>query len=1140
MKKFLLGLLVLVLGIGALGAFMVTSGNLKKLTEQWLSTQLNRAIAVDGEFTAELGVPLRLTATSVRLANPDWTGTPDMATAAYIEAAIDPWTILGDAPLILEELTIRKLKSDFVRDEKGQSNWDFTRDATTSSGANFLIRQLQVSDAGLSLQRPGFNKVSLVIDKLVQTENSDGLLDLSISGKLGDRTLNAKGEIGPFKNILDATDVRFALRADIGKLKINGLGRIDDLAEPRQPEFSLTIDAPDAGEVASMAGLDLDASGDVKLEFQVIPSESGVQVSAGGRWGGNNLNVKGNITDLTELDGLKLVASGDGPNLRTAIGLFGYQGLPEQAFKFSGDVSRQDKQLDIQELDLTIGQFLFQLKGEMQRFPSLRDSNLELSVKGEDAARFREVFGLPGVAKGEFGLEGELGRGPAGKDEFRLRVRTELGKGTVVGTLGTGKNYAGTKARLRGDGKNLNRFGELLGLPGLKDEPFKLKFDVVSLDTGGFQLNPGSGLMATDTKFLMAGTLGAEPLKSGTQLDWELDGLDIKNLVDAAGLTWDFPSRPIKASGKVQIRPDDFVLSGVSGTIGKADFSLSGQIGRAESFRGSDLRLEVKGPDLERLAFLVANVNLPAGPFQIAGRLQRTPTGIRVSDSSISIAGAAGKADGEVSLPIDPLTAEFDIEIQGPDISAFWESRYDVAFGKQAFNIDARGKLSDETWDIQDGDLTIGQANAKIAGTIRKGSGSIKINVTSPEVGTIGTLYGVPLFPNRALQLSGVLERKNNMVQLSNFLAKTNKGDLAGQISYTQGTPPRIDADLTSKNLDIIWVTEPIEKQLDQKAKSAKKETRPDKRLIPEWDLPMAALKKYDLDISISADEIIRENRDIRNAYLHVIVEDGSLRVAPWQFSGESGSLDAEMQVVPLTDGVEGADVTLRLDAKDLVSEIFVTGQDVLDFNLLPKSDWTVNLTSRGKSLRALFGNLDGQVKLSSSSGKIVNSATKSVIFGDLIGNITSAVNPDKNKQTYTNVRCAVFPFNFDNGEMETTPSIVVQTDKLNILSRGSIDLKNERLDLSFTSKPRTGIGISAGSVVNPFVRIGGTMADPRITLDATGAALSTGAAVLTMGLSVLAKAAFDAAWRSPDPCGRVTEEAEKRFAKANSKKKKE
>jgi uncharacterized protein involved in outer membrane biogenesis len=1134
MKKFLLGLVLLIVSVGALATALLTDANIKKFTERWLSTQLGRAVVVEGEFSAELGIPLRLTATSVRLANPDWVGAPDMATAGFIEAAIDPWTIPGDAPFMLEELVIKQLKGDLISDEQGRQNWDFTDDEADSSGANFRIRQLEVSATQLNIQRSGFADVPLVIDQLVQTENSDGLLDIKLAGKQANRDITAKGELGPFKNLLDGTDIRFAIEADVGTLKIEGVGMIDDLSAPQQPELSLQLDAPDANEVADMFGLDRKVNGDIKLTFQVLPADTGVEITAGGRWGRTNLDLRGSVSDLVNLDGLKLVASGGGPNLKAAIALLGIKGLPEEPFKFSGNVSRNDKKLDIRELDLTVGKFLFQLSGDMNSFPSLNNSNLELSVKGEDVASFRKLVGLPGVAKGTFALEAELERGESGQDEFRAWIRTELGKAAASGTLGTGREYAGTQARFRGDGKNLNRFGELIGLPGLKEQPFNLNFDVVSLEEGGFRVKEGSGLVATETRLLVSGTLGEQPLQKGTQLDWQLSGLDVRNLVTAAGLPVNFPARQIEARGKLQIRPADFVLTGVDGTIGKADFTLSGQVGRDEAFRGSDLRISLKGPELERMAFLVDDINLPSGPFQVSGRVQRMGTGIRVSESSIDIAGATGKVDGELSLPVEPLAVNFDIEIEGPDVSAFWEGRYEVAFGAQPFVIDARGTLNEERWDIQNGAIKIGGTDISIQGNVRQGSGSLQINAVSPEMADIGTLFGVQLFPGRQLQLSATLERKNNVVRLDNFLAKTNKGDLAGEVTYTPGSPPRLDAKLTSQLLDISWALEPLRTEVLEDKAATEAAERNDGRLIPDWALPLEAMRRFNLDISIAADEILRDNRDVRNAYARFILEDGALKVEPWRFEGQSGTLDASFRLQPTPTG---ADLGFRLEATDLISELFTSGPQELEF--MPKGDWLINLTASGKTVREIAGNLNGTGRLNTTSGRVLKAKTKGFLFGDLLSNIASTVNAPAQDDPYTEISCAVFPFRIKDGKMESYPSVVVQTDKLNILSRGDINLRNEQIDLSFNSKPRRGVGISAGSIVNPFVRIGGTLAEPAVALDKSGAALTGGAAFFTAGLSLIAQAAFNAAWRSPDPCGRVLEESEKRFAKANGKEKK-
>ncbi|MGI9329286.1 MAG: AsmA-like C-terminal region-containing protein, partial [Gammaproteobacteria bacterium] len=737
---------------------------------------------------------------------------------------------------------------------------------------------------------------------------------------------------------------------------------------------------------------------------------------------------------------------------------------------------------------------------------------------------------LPGVAKGEFTLQGELERSPAGLDEFRLRSRTEIGRAKLFGTLGTGEEYAGTRASFRGEGKNLRRFAELLGLPGLKDQPFSLDLEVEALVEGWVVLD-GTSLKAGDSVLTTTGTLGDRPLVSGTDLKWSLKGVDIADVARVAGLPVSFPSRQIDMSGQVIPRPADFLLRGVEGTIGLGEFSIDGQVGRKDQFRGTDLRVSARGPKLENLEFLVGDANLPEGPFQLSGRVQRTARGLRLSDSIIDVADAEGKADLDIAIPSDTLDVNFDIEIEGPDIRAIWESRYGVKFAEQDFVIDARGEVNDDKWHLEDGQIRIGKTEVDIRGDVQRNRGKLSVQANSPDIAGLGTIFGITVLPGRSLKLSGELERTGELVRLDNFLARTNKGDLAGEITFAPGSQrPRITANVTSQALDITWLTDPVTNEILYNRPEREAEERGDGRVIPDWTLPLDTLKLYDLDLSIAADEIIREDRDIRNAFIRIVAQDGALSVAPWRFEGESGTLDAEFRLTPVDANV--ADAEVRMEAQNLITEFFVSGQQ--DVSVLPKGNWDVNLKSRGSNLRELFAELDGVAKLSSSAGRVANNVTRSAIFGDLIGNITGAVNPDRDTDKFTDINCAVFPFTFDKGRMETTPSIVVQTSKLNIISQGFVDLKTESLDLSFNSKPSGGVGLSAGSVVNPFIRIGGTMADPNVTLNPAGAALTTGAAVLTLGLSVIAKAAFDAAWRSPDPCGRVLEQAEKRFAKEN------
>jgi hypothetical protein len=92
-------------------------------------------------------------------------------------------------------------------------------------------------------------------------------------------------------------------------------------------------------------------------------------------------------------------------------------------------------------------------------------------------------------------------------------------------------------------------------------------------------------------------------------------------------------------------------------------------------------------------------------------------------------------------------------------------------------------------------------------------------------------------------------------------------------------------------------------------------------------------------------------------------------------------------------------------------------------------------------------------------------------------------------------------------------------------VSDASVNLKSEKIEMTFRTTPRKGLTISAGEILNPFVMVVGTLAAPRLAVDAKGTLISGGAAVVTGGLSILARATWDRLVRSKDPCQTAAEQ---------------
>jgi hypothetical protein len=121
-----------------------------------------------------------------------------------------------------------------------------------------------------------------------------------------------------------------------------------------------------------------------------------------------------------------------------------------------------------------------------------------------------------------------------------------------------------------------------------------------------------------------------------------------------------------------------------------------------------------------------------------------------------------------------------------------------------------------------------------------------------------------------------------------------------------------------------------------------------------------------------------------------------------------------------------------------------------------------------------------------------------------------------------------VFLVDLEDG-LATLEPLAVRTSKMTVVGHGEIAFATEKLDLSWAAKPRKGVGLSASAVTNPFVKLGGTLADPALDVKPIQSVTATGAAVATAGFSILARGLWDRATAERKVCAHALKEAERR-----------
>jgi hypothetical protein len=197
----------------------------------------------------------------------------------------------------------------------------------------------------------------------------------------------------------------------------------------------------------------------------------------------------------------------------------------------------------------------------------------------------------------------------------------------------------------------------------------------------------------------------------------------------------------------------------------------------------------------------------------------------------------------------------------------------------------------------------------------------------------------------------------------------------------------------------------------------------------------------------------------------------------------------------------------------------------------IPPTTIDLELHAVGKTRREMAGGVDGKIRVSVGSGQVAASGID-FLLSDFVTELFTLLNPFAETSEYTLLECAVYAADIESGQVAVFP-VIFHTEQLTILSEGTVDLDTEHVDLSFNTKVRKGLGLSAGMIINPLIKVGGRLNSPAIELDPKGTVITGGLAVATAGISLLAKSMNDRFLSSEDPCGDALKEIEKRETSA-------
>jgi len=306
----------------------------------------------------------------------------------------------------------------------------------------------------------------------------------------------------------------------------------------------------------------------------------------------------------------------------------------------------------------------------------------------------------------------------------------------------------------------------------------------------------------------------------------------------------------------------------------------------------------------------------------------------------------------------------------------------------------------------------------------------------------------------------GRLVKGDNMIRYEKFTGKVGESDLAGTLQFDLGGKRAfMHGDLDSKVLDLADLGALV--GTDQ----------PRERVLPDTPFDSDRWDSIDADVRIKAGSIRRPKQlPLEGLDTHIQMKDKVLSLAPLEFGLAGGRIAGTVKLDGQKDPIAATtDLRVRdLSLPKLMPTIKESEASIGDINGL------IQLAGSGDSVADMLGSSNGKVGIYLDGGRISRFMMELVAM-DVWGAARVKLQGDQP----VDIRCAIADFGVKNGVMNTN-AFVFDTQVVNVEGTGSVNLKNESMDLTLNPHPKDK---SIASLNSPLY-IRGTFSAPKVAPD--------------------------------------------------------
>jgi AsmA protein len=371
-------------------------------------------------------------------------------------------------------------------------------------------------------------------------------------------------------------------------------------------------------------------------------------------------------------------------------------------------------------------------------------------------------------------------------------------------------------------------------------------------------------------------------------------------------------------------------------------------------------------------------------------------------------------------------------------------------------------------------DATIGRtavhADGSVTGLLALTAVDMRLTLRGDSLEQLYPLLGMAFPGTRAYATQGHLLHSGTQWRYEDFAGHIGQSDITGALQVnTAGKRPALSADLMSKLLDLNDLGPVIGARAGSVAKAVSAPAQA--RVLPDLAFRTERWNSVDAEVQLRAKTLRHAAAlPLENLVTHLSLRDAVLTLEPLDFGLAGGQLSAH---VTLDGRSQPLQAKARVQVKKiLLARLFPTVE--LAQSSIGQVNGEFDLAGQGNSVAAMLGSANGKLGLVVTGGEI------SKLMMEKSGlHLWEILALNVRGDRLVKLRCAVADFDVSRGKM-LAQALVFDTEINTLLGSGSIDLAQEKLDLTLIPKTKATSPVALRSPI--YVR--GTLARPQVQVD--------------------------------------------------------